>query len=480
MKWSKQQKDVFKAFRDKQDVLVSADAGSGKTTLLMELSVRNPANSLLLSFNKDIQKANEKKAKGLGILKVSKKVRGKNEWINSGHLEVKTFHTWGLSFYPKKPTIDMLKVDKLCEREFGKGQDAKAMAWILKQLRGRGFLATDKESLVSEFKCPSVLAMSPKSLKQWIANVGVVSELLKRLDKNIRTADFDDMCRQPIKRGWIDKGNVPEILYVDECQDLNPDQRLMVVHAHKAGCHVCAVGDKKQAIYGFRGAYGSLELLQEELKLAEYPLNTSYRCPRRIMKFVNHQVADSQGESSKAGGEVVKKYIMELPEGETFADMVMEYQPDMIISSRNSTLIKLWVDLFLLGQDASLKGSGVIPSIKKMIGSNNDWRGMMKRLRSIAAMDAQAYQLEMNKDIAAGILTLIEGLKLSNKASLLKVVSKMNKPIGLMLETVHSAKGREADHIMVVCDWWQSVKDQLDNVRYVAFTRAIKRLTVVK
>ena len=50
----------------------------------------------------------------------------------------------------------------------------------------------------------------------------------------------------------------------------------------------------------------------------------------------------------------------------------------------------------------------------------------------------------------------------------------------LALETVHSFKGREAPTVAVICDWFTDRTNQIDNVKYVAYTRSLETLIVAK
>ena len=57
-----------------------------KTTTLLGMAETQTVGSLLLSFNTDIMEANKKRAMEMGILKQSRKVRGKDEYITMGTL----------------------------------------------------------------------------------------------------------------------------------------------------------------------------------------------------------------------------------------------------------------------------------------------------------------------------------------------------------------------------------------------------------
>ena len=45
---------------------------------------------------------------------------------------------------------------------------------------------------------------------------------------------------------------------------------------------------------------------------------------------------------------------------------------------------------------------------------------------------------------------------------------------------MHSAKGREAERVAVICDWWTSKDDAVVNLRFVVFSRSSDHLLVIK
>jgi DNA helicase-2/ATP-dependent DNA helicase PcrA len=72
---------------------------------------------------------------------------------------------------------------------------------------------------------------------------------------------------------------------VDECQDLSPIQHIMLERLKARGSRIIAVGDRHQAIYGFRGAkHDSMDDLKELFKMTELPLDISYRCAQSVVR----------------------------------------------------------------------------------------------------------------------------------------------------------------------------------------------------
>jgi DNA helicase-2/ATP-dependent DNA helicase PcrA len=68
----------------------------------------------------------------------------------------------------------------------------------------------------------------------------------------------------PVYNKW----KLPEYEYIliDEVQDYNPVQIEVISNFAKAGSRVVAVGDRQQAIYGWRGAIKAMDKLKERLE----------------------------------------------------------------------------------------------------------------------------------------------------------------------------------------------------------------------
>lgn len=463
------------------NVVIDASAGSGKSTTLLGIATLHKKRSLLLSFNTDIMESNSERAKEMGILLTSKKVRNKDEYVTTGHLDVSTFHRFGLRFFGRKYKVNPYKVDDYCEANFER-TEGRRIAWVLKQIRGRGIHVDTVDQLKSELTNGAYIEFGKSTTNHWVANADLLFQCMTDLDSNTKVVDFDDMCRLPVKNRWIARSkpkDLPDVLYVDEYQDLNPDQRYMVEQCLEAkpNMQVIAVGDVKQAIYGFRGAIDAAPHMQRILGVEPLTLTTTYRCASSIVDFVNRQVEASEMVAHKDGGHIIRYY----GEPDDPYGMTNLLDCDMIVSPRNSHLISIWIEFFLRDRNATLKGSGVISGIKQAIAliGTYYWGSFVKSLRELASSRKRSKDLGAHADMARGILELIERLNIRSKHELYDIVERMNLvDTGTQLETVHSAKGREARKVAVITDWWDDA--QRDNMRYVAFTRAVETLVLVK
>lgn len=110
--------------------------------------------------------------------------------------------------------------------------------------------------------------------------------------------DFADIMLQAVygmREGRIAPLQV-EYLLVDEYQDADPVQFAWIRAHMEAGIEVTCVGDDDQSVFGFRFAMG-FEGMQRFITLGkarEIPLNTTYRCGRRILNAAALLIAKNQ------------------------------------------------------------------------------------------------------------------------------------------------------------------------------------------
>jgi superfamily I DNA/RNA helicase len=134
----------------------------------------------------------------------------------------------------------------------------------------------------------------------WEAVMTIYSESIKTCGKII---DFDDQIFAPLmfncrffRNDWV---------LIDECQDINPARRELAKRLLKPTGRLLAVGDSRQAIYGFTGAGGdSVEKIIEEFGCARLPLTVTYRCPKAVVSYVHQWVDHIQAHEDAPEGVV--------------------------------------------------------------------------------------------------------------------------------------------------------------------------------
>ena len=135
------------------------------------------------------------------------------------------------------------------------------------------------------------------------ASVAVLRESI-RLDRSV--VDFDDMVLAPLVhniRVWP-----KDWVMVDEAQDTNAARRALAIKflRPKTG-RLIAVGDDRQAIYGFTGADSdAMDLIARELSSATLPLTVTYRCPKAVVAEANRLVPDLVAHETAPVGVVAK------------------------------------------------------------------------------------------------------------------------------------------------------------------------------
>lgn len=455
MEWSKEQALIFK--NKHKNMIINADAGSGKTTVLFELIKRiQPKNALMLSFNRDIADTNIARAKKMGIT-----------------VNINTFHSYAYTTFPKKRKINTAKVWHIVDtyaKKVGFDFDGRNKLFSLAtRLRGIGYVlnADSQYKTVDEIVR---LFVSKSDLKKYGEHLKKIGDLC---DKSYNI-DFDDMCDYPIRYNYIKNESI-DLLLVDELQDLNVQQLNIVRRIIEVNdCQFIGVGDSKQAIFGFRGAIDAIPSLSDLVE-ETYTLSTTYRCPSRVMKFVNTNIEASNGVSFNEGG-VVKKI-----KGTSLEDIligIMIHIPDVIISQKNSVLITVWATLFKQDIYSSLKGTPIIRGLFNLLSTIKTYNfNQFKRTLNAIVEDKDAERSELAK----GLLNLIKILKVYDRHHLMEILEEMAEiDADLALETVHSFKGREAPVVAVICDWFTDNTDQIDNVKYVAYTRCLETLIVAK
>lgn len=444
IKLTKQQQAVVNA--KAPAVLVNAIAGSGKTSTLMELA-RKYDNGLYLAFNKAIVKD------VLDKLPVG--------W------SCKTFNAMGLAITKKHLPKAKVNFNKYKQSKFN-------LAVNLAQFH----MCMDGN--VSEHSWG--ITANRFSLSKYLINEAI--DILKQGQADTTQISGEDMMQYPINNGWL--SDKYDVVLVDECQDLNPQQIsfLACIPTDK----IVFVGDKNQAIYGFRGSDPeALNKIINTYAPDEFEMNESFRCPVNIIDKVNHIVPNMY--SAKTGGQVehVRHY-----------DVV--YDDECFILSRvNAKLIKLAYTFIKSKQHFSI-GSTFIRQLefdlKPFLRNTSDLLSLKQKI--VQKFQQELNKAKQNKWSIAPVENKYEALLaiVEDSADLAEVTTFINSlkihadgSSARKLMTIHAAKGLETDHVYFldvgVIDYLKNKTDiswkkqEEDNLYYVACTRALSKLTFV-
>lgn len=348
-----------------------------------------------------------------------------------------------------------------------------------------------------------------------------------------RRIDFNDMIWLPVVL------DLPvfryDLLLVDECQDLNRCQQAL---AKKAGKRLILCGDPKQAIYGFAGADAqSMKRMEKELGRCDLcrtsafmvppcpngcagclvlPLTVTRRCGKAIVAAANEFVKDFEAHETCSEGVVRSaKYPIqggytdqrgehvpkrELPWEDTYCAEAQS--GDMVLCRVNAPLVSQCFRFLKRGIKANIRGrdiaQGLISTIEKLhaatvpdlVGKVTDWLNRELDKENAKRIPSEG-KLIMLSDRADCLLAFAD-----SATSVQGVIDKINSVFsddrngsGILLSSVHKAKGLEAKRVFILMSREASMPhsmarsewqlDQEYNLLYVAITRSIDELVYV-
>lgn len=329
--------------------------------------------------------------------------------------------------------------------------------------------------------------------------------------KDIKEIDFDDMIWLPVVIGMeLEKF---DILFVDEAQDLNKSRQLLAIQSLAPEGRLIAVGDPKQAIYGFAGAdaYSMRNLAYElghddsrsVLDVIHFPLTVSRRCPKKHIELAQKIVNDIKPMEDAIEGTV--KYISH--------DLAIKEMKggDLVLCRMNAPLMKIAYSLIKEDIPVTIQGRDIGTSLaalcKKLVKGNlsTDILTFTTKLheyhvKEMARLDKKALnarvsesQYEMITDRTLCIQAISEGLTtvqdvVNRIERLFSDNAKGGPKSKVLLSSVHRAKGLEAEtvyisnpekmpHPMAKLEWEIS---QEFNIKYVAMTRSMNTLVFME
>jgi superfamily I DNA/RNA helicase len=476
--WSQYQLDIFDAIRERPDnLLVQAVAGSGKTTTIVEGMSYADGQPLFLAFNKSI--ATEI---------ASRITRGEAKTLNAlGHRIV-------MQNWPKA----QLNANRV--------RDAVSDGLkILKRdnpLKDTGYAITRAISLAkaNAYGLAGMPAVEPQGFSDLIDSydLGVAADDLdgageiayavwKSLRNDNLTFDFDDQLYLPLYHEW--EFPQPGCLFVDEAQDLSPVQHGMLAAMLEA--RLIAVGDRYQAIYGFRGAaIDSMDQMKRQFNMSELPLSISYRCAQSVVREAKRLVPHIEWREGAPEGLVISREALNDLDGAPVTDDPLFFENGVLVLSRTNAPLFRVIMAHVRARRPCRVLSNFLDSFQSWIrGFRKTYcRDLLPRLDAWYEKEREALKergasksrlmalrdkWETAKLLAGEFTTVVEML------AMLKSLSEGRT--GPIFSTIHKAKGLEAERVYLLrpdlcpapwvdpnSDQWQ----QEQNLLYVAITRA--------
>lgn len=317
--------------------------------------------------------------------------------------------------------------------------------------------------------------------------------------RKYHTYDFADQVYLPLRNNWTRP--LYDRVVIDETQDIDRAQLELVRRVVKDVRGICVVGDNLQAIYGFRGAdTNAIDRLKVAYDASECGLSVTMRCAKMIVGYARSifgdELADFEANESNVEGTITNNLGI--------ADMLDGAKDgDFILSRTNAPLVPLCLSLirrnvraFVAGRDV---GTGLLNLIRKckatsieILSSKLDTYTAKKadkiradkRAQDPEWLDVKLSTVGDERDCimacSEGCLTVQEVI---GRIQALFVDSKDdagNRIPGVMLATVHKAKGLEAGTVWLCAGTFRTKSHDDKMVKYVAVTRAKHTLHFVK
>lgn len=318
--------------------------------------------------------------------------------------------------------------------------------------------------------------------------------------------DFTDMLELCVAQQLAPR---LDVMFVDEAQDLSPLQWELVQILAERSERVYIAGDDDQAIFRWAGA--DVEHLVGISRDNARVLEKSYRIPRSVHRIANkiisrvHTRTDKVWEPRSEEGQVISEA--------SFEHVDISSGNWMFLSRSNYMLNEVEAHCRSLGVYFERKGN---PSIsEKKIKSVQNWERLRKgeQLYPDQALSAVSFIKNSKRRVFEDMepntkLTLAEvvekgnlappeiwhdmftGLTVSERSYILAMLrrgEKITQQPRISLSTIHSAKGGEADNVVLLTDiphrtWKEYERNPDDDTRvfYVGLTRAKQNLHIVQ
>lgn len=490
--WSKYQQDIFRDVVDgKGHVGILARAGSGKTTVIISSLDLIPKGktAVMVTFNKEVVKKLKSEApKGVHALTIHG--YGYRELKRAGMARDEE-----LSFYKTMEIADKMFPEMRSNKDL--------MASLAKVIsHAKGELVRFEES-PNDIVVPGFLELEDiierfgiDGLEDWTGGsngfITAVLAIMKKASEDTDAIDYDDMVWLPVYKNIL--VTQYDFVFIDEAQDFAINQVELALRACKPEVgRIFAVGDDRQAIYGFRGASDYMGIIKR-LNARVLPLPISYRCARRIVAEAQKLVPDIQAAPNAVEGEVYHNV--------TVQTMVEQAEiGDFVLSRTNAPLIKLCMAFLSAGKPANIKGREIGKNLAQMIRRSkardvktfleyvNTWeakekaRLLSRKLPSGSEVSADTQSIE---DRATCLRTLSIGVTDLSQVTMriTSLFSDRDKEdvSYIILSTTHKAKGLESDRVWVLQDTYKPDHPNIEeaNLFYVAITRAKTSLFFVR
>ena len=478
--------------------VLEAVAGAGKTTVLLEGGQRMQGDTLYMAYNKDVADETSAKLKALGV-----------DWKK---MRASTVHAAGRAVIVKSVGKDALIINKNKVRDLF---DAK-VTHATDPLKAR---CGEVLKLVSLAKQSAFGTAGPAitDMHAWLtmaahfdifedSNGGaspvmqtklieLAQELLIQNNRILETIDYDDMVYLPPLHElpcWRHAN-----ITLDEAQDTNAARRALVRMLLRKGGRLTAVGDPRQAIYGFTGADSdSLDIIARDFNAIRLPLTITYRCPKQVVAFAQQWVSHISAADTAPEGDVSKidlDAFMQRNDLDSRAAVLCRLNRPLV--SLAFALLRRRIPCRIAGREDV--GEGLkklltrwkVSSLDRLEEKLDDYLARQTSRLLAAKQETKVAAIEDQVETAKVIITACREQKKYSVADAVAWIDEMftdDRNLNLlMLSSIHKSKGREwptvfwLDRANTCPNRWARQAWQIEqeaNLQYVAATRSKDRL----
>lgn len=459
----------------KGNAVIDAVAGSGKTTTIIEALKMIPAGQsiIFVAFNKSI--VNELTLK-----------------VPAG-VEVRTMHSFGFGVIRKNYGNVTMREDKV--REIAK---MLFPSWNVEEGLQDGYI--NKVCKLVELAKMNLCMRGEElytvaehhNVELYNSEVENAWTVYNYSNANKKIIDMADMIFMPAFYGLASP--TYDWVLVDECQDLNKAQQAILRKMVKPGTgRFIAVGDPRQAIYGFAGAdANSFRELAATPNTISLPLSVNYRCGKNIIELAQSIVPQITAFEGSVDGNIdYDGKWKNIEDG------------DFVLCRNMKPLVKLCFELIADGKKANVRGKEIGKNLVNMLTrtKKKDFDAAISSLykdveKQVSKMirRGKTEQEARESSTIKGAIDKVEAIEMigGSLRSVDRVIEKIEALFtddkqGIILSTIHKAKGLESNNVFILnselmpSKWarqdWE--REQENNLMYVAYTRAKHNLVFI-
>ena len=470
------------------NAVISAKAGSGKTsTCVTAIKLIKPKNKVMfLAFNKSIAEELSQKLK------------------DYPNVEVRTSHSLGFAII-RKNVEGEVELDEFKYRRYVKSNISELTTIDVTLTKNQLYNYIESICALVDFARFN-LAQTAEEVKSlavkydvpiFFDECDIVIKVLEWGKTELNSIDYADMVWLPVELSMNARAFQKDFIFIDECQDQSLMSIELFLKCFKRGTRFIAVGDEDQCINTFCGSSEeAFQYMKDYPKTSQFDLPICYRCPKTVVELAKTLVPDIECREDAPKGDIIEKcWTSSLRSG------------DMVLCRSKAPLLKVYTKLLRKGIQCHIKGQDIGTNLKKLIeevdieelNTNLKSDGVFVRLydnlfeirnklmesKGLDYQDATLTNYITNSyDMIKALTVLAENY--TTKTELLSHIDEIFDETreGVILSTIHKAKGLEADNVYILCNSsmpsslakkeWEKNAEQ--NLIYVAYTRAKKKL----